>query len=371
VITAEDPSGAIATQTFTATVNEPAPTAQLIQIRDAGSITKAQISTDEYGADYTGGDSTKLLKFEVWINTAELDAFGIGASEVRGYQFDMDWNPAEIGALNFGHGMFASDVNIGFNPSNIANSGITFNSETGAVAIASSGAIVDTDPDNNLAFNGNIQAEKMIGTFYVNADTNLDLVSLSLNEMVVVTDTGNITPRDYTVDMELSSINAIIHADADNYLNNVTLDYFSNGVDTGVSTLVEGGAISFDQSIAFDAVKLADASAFSTSIHADDAVAVLRHIVELDSLADGSVNWHSGDVNNNGAIQADDAVAILRHIVELDTIDTFDLVDNVTGNRITTLDPDAAEGHWTIVGNGDVNQSGSFNDDFTIAIDIV
>jgi len=72
-----------------------------------------------------------------------------------------------------------------------------------------------------------------------------------------------------------------------------------------------------------------------------------------------------------GAIQADDAVAILRHIVELDTIDTFDLVDNVTGNRITTLDPDAAEGHWTIVGNGDVNQSGNFNDDFTIAIDIV
>jgi len=211
----------------------------------------------------------------------------------------------------------------------------------------------------------------MIGTFYENADTNLDLVSLSLNEMVVVTDTGNITPRDYTVDMELSSINAIIHADADNYLNNVTLDYFSNGVDTGVSTLVEGGAISFDQSIVFDAVKLADASAFSTSIQADDAVAVLRHIVELDSLADGSVNWHSGDVNNNGAIQADDAVAILRHIVELDTIDTFDLVDNVTGNRITTLDPDAAEGHWTIVGNGDVNQSGNFNDDYTIAIDIV
>jgi hypothetical protein len=211
----------------------------------------------------------------------------------------------------------------------------------------------------------------MIGTFYVNADTNLDLVSLSLNEMVVVTDAGNIIPSDYSVQMELSSINAIIHADADNYLNNVTLDYFSNGVDTGVSTLVEGGAISFDQSIVFDAVKLADASAFSTSIQADDAVAVLRHIVELDSLADGSVNWHSGDVNNNGAIQADDAVAILRHIVELDTIDTFDLVDNVTGNRITTLDPDAAEGHWTIVGNGDVNQSGNFNDDYTIAIDIV
>ena len=54
-------------------------------------------------------------------------------------------------------------------------------------------------------------------------------------------------------------------------------------------------------------VKLADASAFSTSI------------------------------------QADDAVAVPRHIVELDTIDTFDLIDE-NGNRVTTLDPDAAEG---------------------------
>jgi hypothetical protein len=52
--------------------------------------------------------------------------------------------------------------------------------------------------------------------------------------------------------MELSSINVIIHTDADTYLNNVTLDYFLNGVDTGVSTLVEGDVISFDQVIVFD-----------------------------------------------------------------------------------------------------------------------
>jgi hypothetical protein len=161
-----------------------------------------------------------------------------------------------------------------------------------------------------------------------------------------------------------------VSKDDSNYLNNVTLDYFSNGVDTGVSTLVEGGAISFDQSIVFDAVKLADASAFSTSIQADDAVAILRDIVALDSLDGNATVWNTADVNNNGAIQADDAVAILRHIVELDTIDTFDLID-INGNKITTLDPDAAEGQWIMVATGDVSQSGSFNDDYTVAIDIV
>jgi hypothetical protein len=47
------------------------------------------------------------------------------------------------------------------------------------------------------------------------------------------------------------------------------------------------------------------------------------------------------------------------------------MVDNATGNRISSLDPDAAEGQWTIVANGDVNSSGSFNDDYTVAVDIV
>jgi len=118
-------------------------------------------------------------------------------------------------------------------------------------------------------------------------------------------------------------------------------------------------------------VKISDPAAYNVSIQADDAVAILRHIVALDSLDGNATGWNAADVNNNGAIQADDAVAVLRHIVALDTVDTFDLVDNTTGNRVTSLDPDAAEGQWTIVANGDVNGSGSFNTDYTVAVDIV
>jgi len=68
-------------------------------------------------------------------------------------------------------------------------------------------------------------------------------------------------------------------------------DIYRNGVDLIEYTPVIEGDISFDHIVELDTVV-----AYNTSIQADDAVAVLRHIVELDSLADGSVNWHSGDV---------------------------------------------------------------------------
>jgi len=99
-----------------ATVAEPA--TQLIQIRGAGSITKSQISIDEYGADYTSGNTSKLMKFELWIDATELSSFGIGAAEIRGYQFDMNWNDTEVGALNFS---IIAGTNIGFNAANPAN----------------------------------------------------------------------------------------------------------------------------------------------------------------------------------------------------------------------------------------------------------
>jgi hypothetical protein len=165
----------------------------------------------------------------------------------------------------------------------------------------------------------------------------------------------------------------VIYTANDMLLNSLSLLYFKDGVETGVSTLVESGGISFDQALDFDAVKLSDPSAYNntSSIQADDAVAILRHIVNLDLLDSNAIAWNAADVNNDGMIAADDAVAVLRHIVNLDMIDTFDLVDNTTGNRVTNLDPDAALGQWTIVANGDVNSSGSFNDGYTVTSDLL
>jgi hypothetical protein len=173
--------------------------------------------------------------------------------------------------------------------------------------------------------------------------------------------------------LEISSVDATIQTDTTNHLDNVTLNYFKDGLDTGISTLVEGGDISFPAtSLAFDVVKLSDPSAYTDSILADDAVDVLRDIVHLDELMIGSAAWHAADVNNDGIIAADDAVAVLRHIVSLDTIDTFDLIDNITGNRVTSLDANAIDvGQWSIVANGDVDQSGGFVDAYVMQVDMV
>jgi hypothetical protein len=168
-------------------------------------------------------------------------------------------------------------------------------------------------------------------------------------------------------------MDATIQTDANNYLDNVSLSYFKDGLDTGISTLVEGGDITFPAtSLAFDVVKVSDPAAYTSGIAADDAVDILRDIVFLDELVIGSAAWHAADVNNDGVIAADDAVAVLRHIVHLDTIDTFDLIDNATGNRISSLDTNAIyDGQWSIVANGDIDQSGGFGDTYLIASDLV
>jgi len=347
------------------------PVVQLIQVKNAELITKAQASINEYGTDYTTGDTGKLMKFELWLDATKLSSFAAAnpVTEIRGYQFDINWNDLEVGALKFS---IIAGTNIGFNAGNPDNAVITFNSELGSVAMASSTAIVDTDITNDEVFNGNIQTEQLIGTFYMNPNADLETMSLSIDNMLIVTDTDNISPANYATILEISSVDATIQTDATNCLDNVSLNYFKDGVDTGVYTLVKGGDIIFpDTNLVFDAVKLSDSAVYTSGIAADDAVDVLRDIVHLDSLIVGSAAWHAADVNNDGVIAADDAVAVLRHIVHLDTIDTFDLIDNTTGNRITNLDANAIDvGQWSIVANGNVDQSDGFMDAYMVA-DIV
>jgi hypothetical protein len=91
-------------------------------------------------------------------------------------------------------------------------------------------------------------------------------------------------------------------------------------------------------------------------------------------LAPNSSDFHAGDVNNDGSANVADSVAILRHYAfpDSDLIDTFDLINNLTGERITYLDIDATEiGQWSIVPNGDTNQDGFWAEGYTVPIDIV
>jgi hypothetical protein len=70
-------------------------------------------------------------------------------------------------------------------------------------------------------------------------------------------------------------------------------------------------------------------------------------------------------------IQTNDATAVLKHIVGLDAINHFDLDNHSTGERVTQLeDNPTTVPALIIVENGDVNQSGAFNDDYLVSMEI-
>ena len=92
----------------------------------------------------------------------------------------------------------------------------------------------------------------------------------------------------------------------------------------------------------------------------------------MEALTAGSTAYHAADVDNDGDIDISDAIDVLRHIVDLETIDTFDVIDS-NGARVTQLDANATgeAPTWTLVANGDVDMSGSYDDDYVVTADIV
>ena len=125
---------------------------------------------------------------------------------------------------------------------------------------------------------------------------------------------------------------------AERYLKNITLQLWKDGVNTDETFQIDASynvtysgttadwTTIVDSGTVFDVVKLADSTLLSNEIQADDEVAVLRHIVNLDPIPRCSMGFYALDVDNSGSITSDDAVAISRHAVQLGTVDTFSVV---------------------------------------------
>lgn len=58
-------------------------------------------------------------------------------------------------------------------------------------------------------------------------------------------------------------------------------------------------------------------------VDAIDALLVLKHVVRLDKIEEGSLSWTLADMNANGDIDANDALMILRTVVELDDLRVY------------------------------------------------
>ena len=151
------------------------------------------------------------------------------------------------------------------------------------------------------------------------------------------------------------------------FKNNVEFILWKNGVvtDTTITFNEDGTIVLPDTDVEFDYVESSEPYVREKKIQADDAVDILRSIVELDILT--AENWTAADINLNNEIQADDAVAVLRHIVELDDISNrFVIIDLATGTRVTTLPSTPTEVlTWSLVALGDVDQNGAWDSAYT------
>jgi hypothetical protein len=363
--------------TITLELNLDTPSQSLLQVRGVETLTQVQASMNEHNADYVNGSTDKVIKFELWLDTQDLSTLATGANEIFDFSFNIGWNNSELEALNWGVTGDQQAVDnsfVSYNYNNSSNIGFLFNpNNNGVASIAHADTTASVDTLSPMFGPDTIGTETLVATFYTNPVENVEIVNISVTDINIGTDLEEIiTLSDYAVAMELSSFDATVQANSSHYLDDVTLHYVnSSGENTGISSVVQNGEISVDQLVIFDVVTLSSSSAHVSGIQTNDATAILKHIVGLDTLAEGSVNIHAADVNNNGSVQTNDATAVLKHIVGLDTINNFDLVNHSTGERLTQLeDNPTTVPALTIVENGDVNQSGAFNEDYLVSIEI-
>ena len=213
-------------------------------------------------------------------------------------------------------------------------------------------------------------------------DTNGDLDTYSSSMLVNGSQTthnlGNLNGAQKFVlevaNYSLTDISSI--EEANNHVslltNNIAFELYESENNISQNLVINDGELDISESYSFDSIKLADEQIYTQSISISDAIDVLRHIVDLEAITEGSNAFHAADTDNNDTLNISDAIDILRHIVDLEAIDTFDLIDS-EGNRVTELDANASgeAPTWTIVANGDVDMSGSFADNYIVESDLV
>ena len=345
---------------------------------EAEVVSAAQVSNAVYGADYSTNPSEKIIKLTLNADIDNLNDDSITSITAAGLDIGLDWSQFEV--MSYADNStkwFDSESNTS-NFFEVRQDITTGQLESVVVASLDVSSTPSLTLVDNITSDGIGEADQpstlVVGEVYLNPINSLDSVSLTYGGGVV-TNQGDtqFVQATKSLNIDTNPVDAIIATDDGDVLINVNVEAYKAGVDQNVSTEVNNsGEMWFHQSVDIDEVKLSDSGVynFDTSINISDAIDVLRHIVDLEAIAEGSNAYHAADTDNNDTINISDAIGILRHIVNLETIDTFDLLDG-EGNRVTQLDADASgDAVWTIVANGDVDMNGSFAEDY-VASDIL
>ncbi len=353
-------------------------------------VTAAEASTALYGADYSEDSAETILKLTLNGDITRFDTANAASyTSIAGAEIDftIDWNQFE--AIDYtvasGYSDATFEINKEYTGSLFMGAVTNDNNEFSKVVLSS----LNTSKKPVLTL---VDSVETTGRGYTDQPTSDDFVTIYLNPVdsyrdVEITFDGAISVNQgedtfsqlsHSLEVQVSTYDATIETPAllttngGKLLDNLSVNPWYNGDDTGESLAVVSGEISIENTTVFDEVKLSVVDAYDSSINISDAIDVLRHIVNLEAITNGSANYHAADVNNDGNINITDAIAILRDIVNLETIDTFDLIDD-QGDRVTQLDAGSSgtPPEWTIVANGDVNLSGGFENDYVVAQEIV
>jgi hypothetical protein len=182
---------------------------QPIQIRNIQTITESAASADIQGADYTSGSTETLIKFDLWFDAENINTLSDNgtASEIRGGQLNFDWTASQLEfiGINVIDAETTAYIHSPDGDTRIVGSTgfLTVNFTSGVFAITNDGtAMVDTDTSNDSGLpSAVVPLDLYLGTIYVNpVDSETDII-ISLTEIVITTDDGEVSPLSYTVDI--------------------------------------------------------------------------------------------------------------------------------------------------------------------------
>ena len=348
-------------------------------------VTASEASIALYGADYSVTATETILKLTLNGDITRFDSTNSSLyTSVAGAELDLsvDWDQFE--AIKYiGDNSKTFEINKDYTGELFLG---TVTNDAGEFSkIVFSSLNTSTKPVltlvDSVTSSGNGETDRPtavdLATIYLNPIDTVSDVEITFGGTVSTNQGGDAyTQLSHSLEVVTKTYDAIISTAATDTtitkLTDTSINLWKDGADTGTSIAVDGGEISIASTVTFDTVKLSAADAYDFDITINDAIDVLRHIVDLEELSAGSSAYHAADTDNDGDVDITDAIAVLRHIVDLKAIDTFDVLDS-SGARVTTLDADYSgeAPTWTLVANGDVNMSGSYDDDYVATADIV
>ncbi len=346
-------------------------------------ITASEASIEVYGADYSLNPNETIVRLTL---NADMSSFSDSSIEsIAGLELDFeitDW-ATQIDTIKFTGG-HEKQYMIKQNYTGEIFSGLATDNDTGYIEkVVLSSLNTSSKPYLTLVDNLPTQPnevevttqENLISIYLNPVDTIRDFDLVFSGEISIDQGQGIFNQSSYSLEVNTKTYDGLVSTMATTtqdqmmLTGDVTLD-FSDIATTSIS--VDSGEISIDDVISWGTagVSLSQAGAYNFDVTIADAIAVLSDVVDITNLTGNA--FHAGDVNNSGSITIADAIAILSDVVDINNIDTFDIIDS-NGDRISTLDASAQSSAptWTLVANGDVNMSGSWNDEYIVASDLV